>query len=279
MTRLLFAIIFLLVPGLAFSASDYQRIISLSPSVTEILYQMGMQDKIAAVTNVCDYPAAARQKPKVGSMVNPSIEDILLIKPDIVIMTDEGVPLWVKQRLDHLNIKIHVFRARRLQELPGAIRTLGIALGQQKNSEILAASIEQKITSLKQGSPVSKKRKKALFAIWPDPLTIVGGGTGIDDAINILGLKNIAADLHMPYPRVSLEEIISKEPDIIFLGRGNIAAEDVYRHLLKRLYMLDAVKNNRICYISDKIYRLGPRIVEGIEEMSECVKKCGMKQK
>lgn len=279
MKKFLLIVIILLFPGLGSGASEPSRIISLSPAVTEILFKMGMQEKIAAVTNVCDYPAAAKQKPNVGSMVHPSIEEILLLKPDLVIMSNDGNTFWAKQRLDQLNIKTYVFRARRIQDLPGAIRSLGMAVGSQKDAEMLASFIEQRITLLMQTLPEAKIRKKAVFTIWPDPLTVVGSGTGIDDAMNMLGLQNIAADLHMSYPRYSLEEIIASQPDIIFIGKGNIAAEDAYRNLLKRLYMLDAVKNGRVCYISDKVYRIGPRIVEGVEEMAECIRKYSAKQK
>ena len=114
--------------GIVF-ASPPGRIVSLAPSVTEILYDLGLGDQIIAVTTFCDYPPEAMAKPKIGGYSNPSIESIVAMKPDLVVMIDDGNPIEIQDRLKKLDIRTYVFRAKRLKELPQGIRDLGTALG------------------------------------------------------------------------------------------------------------------------------------------------------
>jgi iron complex transport system substrate-binding protein len=260
------------------------RIISLAPNITEILFAMGLGDNIVGVTSFCDYPEKAKKKPKVGGMSNPSLEAILSLNPDIVVMTTDGNPKEFEERLRSLKIKTFVFKARRLHELPDGIRDLGAALGARANADALAKEIETAINRFiveKQAininnplpvTPRSSLKKKVLFIVWPEPLIVAGRGTAIDDAITLLGATNIASKTKVPYPKYSIEEIIHQAPDAIFIGKGHILMEDVSRNLLKKIAMVPAVKNGTVFYVGDNLYRLGPMIIMGIEEMAECLK-------
>src|SRR5512137_104966 len=118
--------VWLSLSAIAF-ASPPDRIVSLAPSVTEILYDLGLEDRVAAVTTFCDYPPQVVHKPKVGGFANPSLEAIIAARPDLVIMTDEGNPREVYERLQKLGINTYTFKAKRLSELPQGIRDLGVA--------------------------------------------------------------------------------------------------------------------------------------------------------
>ena len=102
-------------------AAPPKRIISLAPSTTEILFALGLGDRIVGVTTFCDYPEAAKTKAKIGGMSNPSLEAIVSLKPDLVVMTTDGNPQEVEERLRDMKIKTFVFTARMLRELPGGI--------------------------------------------------------------------------------------------------------------------------------------------------------------
>ena len=260
------------------------RIISLAPNITEILFAMGLGDNIVGVTSFCDYPEKAKEKPKVGGMSNPSLEAILSLNPDIVVMTTDGNPKEIEERLRSLRIKTFVFKARRLHELPDRIRDLGAALGVKSNSDTLAQEIETAInrfagkkqaTSINNSSPISRqstRKNKILFIVWPEPLIVAGRGTAIDDAITLLGGENIASKAKISYPKYSIEEIIHQAPDVILIGKGHMNMNEVSRELLKRIAIVPAVKNGAVFYVSDNLYRLGPRVIKGIEEIAECLK-------
>jgi iron complex transport system substrate-binding protein len=256
-----------------------QRIISLAPNVTEILFALGLGDHIVGVTSFCDYPLEARSKVKIGGMSNPSLEAVLTLKPDIVVMTTDGNPKEFEERLRSLNIKTVVVTARRLAELPKGIRDLGAALGVQNRADHLAREIEKgisKLTADKQSSLVTRPSspgKKILFIIWPEPLIVAGPLTVMDDAITLLGHQNIASGAKSEYPKYSLEEVIRQAPDVILIGKGSgMDMETVSKGILQRLASVPAMKNGKVCYVSDNLYRVGPRVVKGIEELSECLK-------
>jgi iron complex transport system substrate-binding protein len=266
-----------------------RRIVSLAPSTTEILFALGLGDNIVGDTTFCDYPEEAKKKPKIGGMSNPSLEAIVTMKPDLVVMTTDGNPKEIEERLRSLHIRTYVFTARRLLELPQGIREMGDAMGVQARAESLAHEIETGINDVKtkQSAMVrltltimSNSRmirnpqlamKKVLFIVWPEPLIVAGPGTVMDDAIGLLGYENIAVSAKTPYPKYSIEEVIRQSPDVIFVGKASgMDIRDISQKILKRLAPVPAVKNNAVCYISDNLYRLGPRVIKGIEELAAC---------
>ncbi len=274
-SKFLFCFIFLILFHLSLVTAVYaeppKRIISLAPNMTEILFAMGLGDRIVGITNFCDYPEEAKKKQKIGGMSNPSLEAVVSLKPDIVVMTTDGNPKEFEERLHSLKIRTYVFKARRLLELPGGIRDLGTPLGVKNKADELAKEIEVKINKLAVGK--NSKLRKILFIVWPEPLIVAGPGTAIDDAITVLGYENIASKAKASYPKYSIEEIIRQSPDVIFIGRGHVNMKEVSKGLLKRLAIVPAVKNGSVFYVSDSLYRLGPRVIKGIEEIADCLIK------
>jgi iron complex transport system substrate-binding protein len=258
-------------------ASPPKRIISLAPSTTEILYALGLGDRIVGVTTFCDYPEAAKAKAKIGGMSNPSLEAVVSLKPDIVVLTTDGNPKEFEERLRSLQITTFVFTARRLSELPQGIRELGGALGVKNKADKLADEIEGDIEKIQKSSLVSRPssiKKKILYIVWPEPLIVAGPGTIIDDAITLLGDVNIAQGAVSAYPKYSIEEVIRQAPDVILIGKGSgMDMMAISRGILKRMTSVPAVKSGAICYLGDGLYRLGPRVVQGIEELAECLKQ------
>ena len=258
-------------------ASPPKRIISLAPSMTEILYALGLGDRIVGVTTFCDYPEAAKAKAKIGGMSNPSLEAVVSLKPDIVVMTTDGNPKEFEERLRSLKITTYVFTARKLSELPQGIRELGGALGVKNKADKLAQEIEDDIAKVKKTSLVphpSPIKKKILYIVWPEPLIVAGPGTVIDDAIMLLGHENIADGAAADYPKYSIEEVIRQAPDVILIGKGSgMDMVAVSRGILRKMTSVPAVNSGAICYLGDGLYRLGPRVVQGIEELAECLKQ------
>ncbi len=252
-------------------ASPPKRIISLAPSMTEILYALGLGDNIIGVTTFCDYPPEAKKKPKVGGMSNPSLEAVVVMKPDIVVMTTDGNPKEFEERLRSFRIKTYVSKMRRLSELPEGIRELGNAMGVGDRAEKLAHEIETGIMNIKMSSLVRRPLLlKVLFIVWPEPLIAAGPRTVIDDVITLLAEKNIAAEAKTEYPKYSLEEVIHQAPDVIFIGKSmGMDMQAVSERILQRMASVPAARNGRIYFVSDKLFRLGPRVVDGIGEMAK----------
>jgi len=257
-------------------ASTPQRIVSLAPSTTELLFALGLGDNIVGVTSFCDYPEEAKKKPKIGGMSNPSLEAVISMKPDLVVMTTDGNPKEFEARLRSLKIRTYVFTARRLAELPQGLRDMGVIVGAAEKSDRLAQQMQDGIdryikrkAALRTGP--SAMRRKVLFIVWPEPLIVAGPGTVMDDAIGLLGYENIAAAAKTSYPKYSIEEAIRQAPDVIFVGKASgMDIREVSQKILNRLASVPAVRTGSIYYISDNLYRLGPRVIKGIEELTAC---------
>jgi iron complex transport system substrate-binding protein len=269
-----------LFTAVTYADGQPQRIISLAPNITEILYELGLEERIVGVTSFCDFPKETKKKQKIGGMSNPSLEAVISLSPDMVVMTTDGNPKEFNERLRSMKIKTYVFRAKRLSELPDGIRDLGTALGIKDRAEKLAKATEaamNKVRNKKSAgtykySITSLQKKKVLFIVWPEPLVAAGPGTVIDDAMALIGVENIASAAKAPYPKYSIEEVIRRSPDAIIIGKG-IGMEKVSQGLLKRLKSLPAVINRRLYYVSDDLYRLGPRTIKGIEEISSVMER------
>ena len=276
MKKILFAFILLIFfLSSAALAGPPQRIVSLAPNVTEVLYDLGLGERVIAVSTYCNYPPEVRVKPKIGGMSNPSLEAIVSLKPDVVVLTDDGNPRQIAERLVKLKIPVYAFRAKRLADLPREIRKLGIAVGAKDRAERRARTMERQIASYagkaRQTSPSA--REKVLFVMQPEPLIVAGPGTAINDILNLFGAKNIAADAPAPYPRFSIEEVIRRNPDIIFMVRTQDGMENRTGQLPGKLKTLEAVRRGRVFYIGDSLLRMGPRITEGITDIAGYLKR------
>ena len=271
-------IILSLVVGMSYSVSAAEpallptRIISLSPATTEILFALGAGDRIIGVTSFCDHPEEAKKKQKIGGLSNPSLEAIVALKPDLVVMTTDGNPQEVDERLRTMGLRTYVWTARKLAELPDGIRGLATAIGASAQGERMAGEIEKSINRTRY-KVQSTKKMNVLYIVWPEPLLVAGPGTAIDDAIRLLGHVNVSAKAKTSYPRYSIEELIREAPEIVFIGKGSgMDMQAVSQGILKKLATVPAVRNNKVCYVSDSLYRLGPRVVQGIEELAACIK-------
>jgi iron complex transport system substrate-binding protein len=249
------------------------RIISLSPATTEILFSLGLGDRIVGVTSFCDYPPEAKKKAKIGGMSNPSLESIVELKPDIVVMTIDGNPREVDDRLRGMSLKTYVWTSRTLAELPRRIRDLAVAMGVTERGEMLAKEMEEGINKFRSQRSEAGSRKKVVYIVWPEPLLVAGPGTAIHDAVALLGLENVAGHAPSSYPRYSIEELIRSSPDVLIIGKGvGMDIRTVSQGILKKLATVPAVKNGKVCYVSDNLYRLAPRVIQGIEELTACVR-------
>ena len=240
-----------------------ERIISLLPSYTEIIFELGAEKDIVGVTNFCNYPEQAKLKPKVGDYLNPDIEMIYKLKPDIIFMGN-----WNNKILNKFkdkNIKIVVLNSERnLRDIYDTIKTIGKYIKRKDEAEKLIKKMKKEIESFN----IKKRYKKIYIEIDKDYWTC-GSQSFISDIISVSGGINIFNDLNKDYFKTSWEEVIRRNPDIVILLNESVA-NFLNRPLAKNL---KAVKNGRVYLLSneerDIISRPVPRITIIIKKFSK----------
>jgi len=256
-------------------SSEPQSIISLTPSNTEILFALELEDRVMAVSEYCNYPLEAQNKIKIGGFSTINIEKVVSLKPDLVLATG-GVQEAVVEELERLGLTVIALNAKSIEEVFENIRLVGKAAGQLEAARELTTKLEQRtkaVTDKAKDLPDSQ-RPRVFYEIQYEPLMTAGPGTFIDDLIHLVGGVNIASDAAAKYPVYNLETLIERNPEVIIISfwHGSIAASVEGVKSRKRWQIIDAVKNNRVYGINaDLVSRPGPRIVDGIEEMARFI--------
>jgi iron complex transport system substrate-binding protein len=246
-----------------------RRIVSLAPSVTETIYALGLQDLLVGDTDYCDYPVEAQKKPKVGGTINPSIEHIVALKPDLVLMAKSSNRLETAVALEKLGIASFATDSKNVTDVIASTERISSLLGAPEVVFALAADLEKRLNDLQQRISKSPKRT-VLFVVWPEPLISVGKNTFIADALRRAGAVSII-DTEPDWPQVSLEEVVHRQPEfLVFAPAHSEQSNNPAEALAARpgWQDVDAIKNHRIVIVSDAIIRPAPRIVSAIEEMA-----------
>lgn len=263
--------------GLHHTLDNPQRIVSLAPDITEILFALGLGDKIIAVSDDSDYPPEAANKHKVGTFWKPGTEAIITMKPDLVITQWFAEQKSVADTLQKLGYNVLVLSMQKFRELPEVINKIGIAAGVQERAEQLSSDIENKINGLKLKYNRNEKIK-VLWVIEEEPLRVAGRNTFLNEMLEAAGGENAIGNTFQQYPSISSEEILSCGAEVIIqsaMSKENIESQQKRAELFWSRYpILPAVKNKRIYVLySDTLLRLGPRLPEGIEIIADCLYK------
>lgn len=248
-----------------------KRIVSLAPSNTEILFSLGLNEEIVGVTEFCDYPEEAKKKEKIGGFSNPNLEKIYSLKPDLVFGI-RGNPIDLFINLKKLKINSLAFDPKNVDELFNLILTIGKVVDKRDEAKNLVKNLnERRLKILDEAKKL--KKKKVYLEIWNSPYMSVGKNTYLNELIEEVGGINIASKAVGDWPILSQEFIINENPEVIIIAYMGQNIDDV----LKRpgWEKIDAVKNRRV-YIfenQDIIFRLGPRIIDGMEELFRLIHK------
>jgi len=267
-----------LFASLALSAAEPQRIISTAPSITEILYALGLGNRVAGVTQYCRYPVEAQSKPKIGSFLEPDFERILALKPDLVIVIKN--PVQVAEKLRNLGVRAEEVNQDSISDILISITTIGRLTGRNAAAQKLAGSLRAQLDDVRRGA-AQHQRRTALFLVGRSPGTLqgmVGAGprTFVDELIAIAGGINVLKDSPIQYPRVSIEQVLASDPEVI-LDMGDFAhhegkpleSADRLHTLWGKYPRLRAVRNKEVRQISSEVFiRPGPRMAEAARQLS-----------
>lgn len=240
------------------------RIISLAPSITEILFYLNLGDRVVGVTDFCNFPVEANSKPRVGWLISPDVEKIISLKPELVFATAEGNRPDVVDTLERVNIRVYVLNPHSIADIMQEIISIGKITGKEEIAIQKVGKMKVYIELIKKKIEGSE-RIRVLYLVSVDPLISVGPGSFIHDAIEAAGGENVMSKSPTRYPKLGVEEIVARDPEVILIPPELLES---VRDWKDRWSGISAVKHNRIYTIdTDIINRPGPRIVEGLEQI------------
>jgi iron complex transport system substrate-binding protein len=242
------------------------RVVSLAPSITEILFSLGEGHRLAGATDLCDFPAEAGLLPKVGRFPHPDIERIVGLRPDLCIALKNVNPPDLLERLGTFGIPVYVVDPRDLGTIVGTIRDLGRLFDAKAKAEELVHDMSARIERVKSRVAKAERRPGVFFQLGITPIVSAGSHTFIDELIITGGGRNLAQG-STPYPRFTKEQVLALQPEVIIITsmtRG-LAVEQV-RDEWGEWESLPAVRNQRIFIVdSNLVDRPTARLVEGLE--------------
>ncbi len=252
-----------------------QRIVSLSPSNTEIVYALGLGDKLVGNTTYCDYPAAAKDKPKIGGFSTVEVEKIVDLKPDLILAGNIHLAKVVPQ-LINLGLPVFVLDPRTLPDILDSITLAGKVMNAQAPARDLVKSMQDRINAVKAKTAnlPDAQRVRTLFLIWHDPPMTVGPNTFIYELVLLSGGTSVSKGMANGFPTMGLESIISADPQVVITtGMGlsnNLTLQYVNSEV--RLKDIPARRDGRVYEVNqDWTNRMGPRVVDGLEAVARLI--------
>jgi iron complex transport system substrate-binding protein len=201
------------------------RIVALAPHIVENVFSAGAGEKLVGVTSYSNYPKEAAQIPVIGDYRSWSLESIVALQPDLIIMWGSGNGLNRLSSLEKLGVPVYVSEPRRLEDIARTIRDIGMLAGTGQSSEMEARRIEQSITALGRDYR-DRKTITALYQVWNDPLQTVNGDHLISRVLELCGARNAFADAVSLAPKISIESVLHRDPDaIVASGMGEARPE------------------------------------------------------
>ena len=257
------------------AADEPRRIISLVPATTEMLFVMGAGDRLAGVSNYDRFPADVARLPKVGGLLDPDVERLLSLKPDLVIVYDTQTDL--KRQLERAQIPIFPYVHRGLPDITETLRALGERIGLKAAADAAAARLEQQLAAIR-ARVAGRPRPKTLLIFGRDPGTLrhidASGGYGfLHDVLELAGGSDVLGDLQKQSVEMSTEMILTRAPEVILeLHYGDSLKPERFeaeRRVWNGLPSVPAVRNNRVFLLGgDEFVVPGPRIVLAAERFA-----------
>lgn len=249
-------------------AKPAQRVVSLAPHVTELLFAAGGADRVVGTVDYSDYPPAARNIPRVGDNRNVDIERLLALKPDLLVVWRHNASQRQMEQLRKLGIPLYYSESHTLDDIPEAVSRLGQLLGTELQAKQNASDLRRQIDSL-----VARYRHRpavrVFYQVWDKPLYTLNEQHIVSDAIRICGGENVFGRLSNTAPSITPEAVLQENPEVIVSGdrKGQtVSGVDMW----KRYPSLLAVSRGNLFAISDDLMnRSGPRIIEGATELCE----------
>jgi len=248
-------------------AKPPKRIVSLAPSITEILFAIGLDAEIVGVTDFCNYPPAALTKPKVAYS-QPNLEALVALEPQLVLAPPSFLRPDLLAKLEQLKIPTFVLESKTVEGIFGHIQLLGRMVGRAQEANEYAAEMRKQVADLTKRVE-GRSRPTLLYVLNSEPLITVGPGSFIHHLIELAGGRNAAERATAPYPRLTMEEVLMQNPDILLFPVGEYEGiPQAEQDRWKRWESLRAVQDGKLFQVkSDLLNRPGPRVLEGLRHL------------
>ena len=267
MRRLLFVVLLLVTcrPTGRRADGPSQRIVSLLPSFTEILFAIGAGDRVVGRTAWCDYPAAARAVPSVGDGMPPNVEAVAARQPDLVVLYNSGPNVTAAKQLERLGIRTILLDLNRLEDLGPAARTLGRLTGGRGGHEAVADSLAAAMDSL-AARPPPPASTSIVFVVWDNPPIIIGRGSYLHQLAVLAGARNVFEDVTVPSAQVSLETIAARNPAWVAVLTDSAAPPAFAKR--REWRSVRAVREGHFLLLQGSLFgRAGPRSGEAVRAL------------
>jgi iron complex transport system substrate-binding protein len=262
--------------GGALLPGEVDRLVSMAPNITEILFALGLGEKVVAVSNDSDYPPEAKDRKKVGTFWQPNIEAVIAARPDLIVTLGFSQQRNLAQRLKRIGYSSLTVNIEKISELFEAIEKIGEATGRQLQAHALVTHLRKKLDNL---SALIRKegRVRVLYIVQREPLRVAGRDTFINEMLELAGGENAIGPTVHKYPPIGAEQVIACGAEVIIepvMGQKSLARQrDRAIQYWSRFKNVPAVKNQQVYVIdADTVSRLGPRLYEGTEKIARCLR-------
>lgn len=256
-----------------------RRIVSLAPNLTEMLFALGLGERVAGVTDFCDWPPEVAAKPRIGGVINPSLETIVALRADLVLATADGNRSEDVKRLSALGVAVYTIDTRSIGEVLRSLVTIGELTGRAGRARELAAELERRREAVRER--IAGRPPVSVFvAIDRAPLISAGDGTFVGEMVTLAGGRNIAGASPIKYPVFSLERLLAEDPDVILdaADPGPVSAPELLARWrsLPGATALAAYRRGRMISVGQgSFFRPGPRIMDSLEQLAAILHGAG----
>jgi iron complex transport system substrate-binding protein len=249
-----------------------RRIVSLAPNLTETIFALGRGDLLVGDTDYCNYPPEALKKTHVGGPVNPSLEAVMALHPDLILATRAINRLVTVQALEQLGVAVYVTDPRTVEQVLSSTERLGRLLGAGEQSSMIVPSLRERLNQLRERLSGSQPRS-VFFITWVDPLVSVGRDTFLADALRLAGARSVIAT-PQDWPNINLEEVLHLQPEYLIFSSDD--PEQIRRQVAELRGRagwqgLEALRQNRIIILSEAFSRPAPRLLDTIEQLARAL--------
>lgn len=247
---------------------EVKRIVTLAPNLTETVYALGLGEKLVGDTNECDTPAAAKLKPHVGDVVDPSLETIVALQPDLVLATTSINRPETVDALARLGIPVYTTDAQTVLQMLDSMQRIADVAGAADQGAKLVAQLRARLDAI-HARLADQPVQHVLFVIWDEPLITIGQNTFIEDALRWAGAESVVLS-QQKWPQLSMEEVLRLQPDYILYAAHEEKSPETLEDLRERPVWrdLDAVEMGHVLDVSEEALRPSPGLVDVIEELA-----------
>ena len=245
------------------------RIVSLAPSVTATVLALGLGDRLVGVSDFCRLPETLSGVARVGGLLNPSLETIRALHPDLILGTTTGNDPGLAGQAAALGVPLYILHTPDVASMLRSIRDVADLAGRREHGEEVVRGLQEKLDAVKarvRGRPAPR----VLFVIWTDPLVVPGGASFLTDAIARAGGVSVTSDAPSANPTFSLESAIARAPEVILMTPDNRSLADRMRSD-PAWAKVPALRNSRVHVVGEGIVQPGPAVVGGIEEIARLI--------